>query len=406
MKKSLPYIIAGVIVLLLVVILALGNRPGKSFNERISLRKEEKIPYGAYVARDLIPSLFPDADISINKKEPDEWSNAYEETSNEAVISVSREFHADEDELFDMLRFVKSGNYVFIASQKFSEDAQEFFRISTSPLAEYLEAEDSLQVRLERPPFATDSLFAYPGKKFTNWIYGVDTLRTTILGRDALGRPDFIRMDAGAGSIFIHLSPLVFSNYFILHKNNVRYYEQAMSVIPNGVDKIVWNEYYLSKRADRRNNNNEEREPSFLRVLMKEPAFAWALWIAIFTILLYALMEMRRKQRFIPAYTRPQNDSLDFIKTIGRLYYDRKDHHNLAKKMSTYFLEHVRANYKLPTHTLHEKFVQALHYKSGYDLEKTTSIVEFIRQLDFTSSISEEQLFSFHKQLENFYQTT
>jgi len=406
MKRSLPYIIAGAIVVVLVVLLALSHRPGRAFNERISLRKEDKIPYGAFLAKELIPSLFPGADVTFSKKEPDEWSNAFDGSSKQAVISVSSELNADEDELFDMLRFAKEGNYVFLATQDLSEEAQQFFHISTSALAQYLEGEDSLKLRLENPPFATDSLFEYPGKKFSNWVYGIDTLRTTVLGRDAGGRPDFIRMDAGSGSIFIHLSPLAFSNYFILHKNNIRYYEQVLSAIPKEVNTVVWNEYYLSKRPSKKNNSNEGRQPSFLRVLMKEPAFAWALWIAIITILLYSLMEMRRKQRFIPAHTRPQNDSLDFIKTIGRLYYDRKDHHNLAKKMSTYFLEHVRSNYKLPTHTLDEQFVQSLHYKSGYDLEKTASIVAFIRQLDSRSHISEGQLSSFHKQLENFYQTT
>jgi hypothetical protein len=191
-----------------------------------------------------------------------------------------------------------------------------------------------------------------------------------------------------------------------MQAKDIRYFEQVLSVIPKEVNKISWNEYYLSKPGNSRNTNNQQKQPSFLRVLMQEPAFAWALWVAVFTILLYALMEMRRKQRFIPAYAKPQNDSLDFIKTIGRLYYDRKDHHNLARKMSVYFLEHVRASYKLATHTLDDKFVQSLHYKSGYSLEKIASIVQFINHLENTSTVTEAQLASYHKQLENFYQTT
>jgi hypothetical protein len=405
MKKWLPYIIAGTVVMVLVILLAGNTSRNKRFDDRVTLRKEEKIPYGTFVAKQLIPSLFANAEVIVNRYEPDDWASHYD-VSNEAVVSISTEFNADEDELFDMLRFAKNGNYVFISSQSISDDAQRFFHLSTSELASLIEGnEASLGLRLEQPPFASDSLYQYPGKKFSGWIYGVDSVRTTVLGRDDSGRPQFVRMDAGKGSIFIHLSPLAFSNYFILHKNNIRYFEQALSVIPKEVNKISWNEYYSSKPADPR-NNNQQKQPSFLRVLMKEPAFAWALWTAIFTILLYALMEMRRKQRFIPAYAKPQNDSLDFIKTIGRLYYDRKDHHNLARKMSAYFLEHVRANYKLATHTLDDKFVQSLHHKSGHSVEKITSIVQFINHLENTSTVTEGQLASYHKQLENFYQTT
>ena len=73
--------------------------------------------------------------------------------------------------------------------------------------------------------------------------------------------------------------------------------------------------------------------------------------------------------------------------------------------MAAYFLEHVRSNYKLPTHTLDEKLIQALHYKSGFGLTELTTIVEFVRYLDTTSSINEEQLSLFYQQLETFYGT-
>ena len=73
-----------------------------------------------------------------------------------------------------------------------------------------------------------------------------------------------------------------------------------------------------------------------------------ALLTAIFALLLYVVLEMRRKQRTIPVMTKPKNDSLEFVKTIGRLYHDKGDHKNLCRKMSAYFLEHVRNRYKLP----------------------------------------------------------
>ena len=108
----------------------------------------------------------------------------------------------------------------------------------------------------------------------------------------------------------------------------------------------------------------------------------------------------------IPVYKKPKNDSLDFVKTLGRLYHDRRDHQNLAKKMSVYFLEHVRSSFKLPTHTLDDNFVKALHFKSGYPEEDLGRIFSFINYLNENGAVNELQLSEFHRQLEKFYQTT
>ncbi len=122
------------------------------------------------------------------------------------------------------------------------------------------------------------------------------------------------------------------------------------------------------------------------------------------TLFLFVLLEMRRKQRFIPVVEKPMNDSLDFVQTIGRLYYDKKDHRGLAKKMSVYFLDHIRNRYKLSADMLDEGFINALHAKTGYDLNKIKNIVNYILRIESNGSVKEQELADFHKQLESFYQ--
>jgi hypothetical protein len=91
------------------------------------------------------------------------------------------------------------------------------------------------------------------------------------------------------------------------------------------------------------------------------------------------------------------------VKTIGRLYYDKGDHKNLCRKMGSYFLEHVRMKYKLPTGTLDEEFLKNLQYKSGVEESEIRSIVSFIKHLNEPVAINNKQLSDFHKQLESFY---
>jgi hypothetical protein len=244
-------------------------------------------------------------------------------------------------------------------------------------------------------------LFYYPGKKFESVFYSLDSAHTAILGRNNIERADFIEFKTGNGAIFIHTSPLAFSNYFILHKNNYKYFEKALSVIPDKTEKILWNEYYLHKPLSNGDNN-----PSWLRVLMRYPSFKWALIFSFILLGLYFILGIRRSQRMIPVWEKPANESLDFVKTLGRLYYDRHDHLDLARKMSVYFLDHVRTIYKIPTNILDTEFIELLQYKSGYSLKELNNIVSFINDLKSKQFISEEQLSQFYKQLESFYQNT
>lgn len=405
MKKYRVYIIAALVVLVLtVLIISNSKKQPRKLDERISLRQADKIPYGTSAAKNLLPILFPGAKVYFDKAYPAYWDSIYFEEPNQAVILVADRFNADADELSQLFSFVEEGNYVFIIAKSFSYDAIDAFGISyyENSLDQFMNpSEDSLRIKLEQPFFADNNLYVYPGRKYESSFYTVDTMRTKVLGRTDDDRPNFIQMNAGKGSVFIHVAPLAFSNYFVLHKNNVKYYQQALSVIPSQVDKVLWNEFYLVKPK-----NNNEKDPNWLQVLMRYKAFKWALLTGIFTVLLFVLLGMRRRQRMIPVLEKPKNDSLDFVKTMGRLYYEQKDHKNLAQKMSAYFLEHVRGHYKLPTQTLDETFIKNLHYKSGYPEEELTSLVNFINNVDLLPAVSEQQLANFHKQVELFYQNT
>ena len=60
MKKILPYVLGGLLFLLLaVVIMASRGKTVRRIDERITLRQRDTIPYGTSAAKKLLPSLFP-----------------------------------------------------------------------------------------------------------------------------------------------------------------------------------------------------------------------------------------------------------------------------------------------------------------------------------------------------------
>ncbi len=407
MKRYIPHILIGVVALGMLSLL-LGNTVGKKrqFNDRVTFLKRDKIPYGTYVAFESLKQLFPEAKVSSSKEEPGYWEGLSNYDPDQALIVVSPYFNADEDEMKRLIRFVENGNDVFISTMNISYAATQILKCDANSAEglmyyfEQTEGADLIGLSLAKPPFPSSPVYSYPGKRFDFYFYKIDSATATVLGHNKDEKPNLIHLKAGEGNLFIHMAPMAFTNYFLLHKKNISYYENMMSLISPNVTRVVWDEYFNTKRQGQRQKAN------WIDGFLKHPSLKWALITAILALLVYVLMEMRRKQRIIPVMTKPKNDSLDFVKTIGRLYHDKADHKNLCKKMSAYFLEHIRSRYKLATSVLDETFEKNLQAKTGADKEKIENIVSFIRQIEETETISDKQLAWFHKQLENFYKQT
>lgn len=416
MKSKLPYIILGLVAVGILMLVATGNyKKNRHFDGRITLRKSDKIPYGSYVAYQNLKSIFPGATIYTDRHEPGYWDSLSNYEKKQAVIILAGRFAADEFEMKQLIKFAEKGNDVFVIAMEISATAERMLGCDARNyyLASFFESgenpgKDTLTLQLKDVDNQRITQYRYPGRSFNGYFNEVDTVTTHVLGTDAVGRANFIHLQAGDGNFYINMAPVAFSNYFLLHGQNIGYYEKALSYIRPDVQKIVWDEYYLNKKSGGQDN---EKKKGWFTVLMnlkneegKKP-FRAAFWLAILLLLLYVLMEMRRKQRYIPVVAKPRNDSMDFVKTIGRLYYDKGDHRNLCLKMSSYFLEYVRNKYKLPTSKLDEEFIMNLRHKSGVEEPVVRSIISFIKYAEDTPAISQPEVNEFHELLEIFYKT-
>ena len=127
MKKAIPYLLGSLLLLLLLALLAGGNK--KNFDHRITLNKNDKIPYGSYVAYRGLSHIFPKAEITINKKAPGYWDETVldYDTGRQAIIIICKDFNASDEELTELFHFVGRGNDVLISAYDLSNDAQHFF---------------------------------------------------------------------------------------------------------------------------------------------------------------------------------------------------------------------------------------------------------------------------------------
>jgi hypothetical protein len=391
------------------VVLTGCRPPGYKLNKLVTLWRKDKIPYGTYYAYENLKFIFPDSRISINEESPASFAfdssseQSYKDIVSEtphkkAYIIVAPSVMPDQSEWNAIMDFVGRGNHVFISSMYFSDSLLSSVKIK---LNSGIFFNDSLRVSVNNP-VTNDSLsFQYPGDGTNSYAISIDSQYTTVLGRDQAGHPNFVRFTyKGGGSLYLHFVPLALSNFFLLHKDNHAYYENVFSYLPASVREVKWDDYF---------RYHKRRDFSTLQYILSyrdsngNAPLAWGFWLLLTVLLLIYLFDSKRRQRIVPEITPLRNSSLDFVKTIGRLYYQRKDNYNLALKIVAHFLDHVRVKYNLQTTVLDNEFTDKLSYKSGVPKKQLEDIVESVRDIQLGGIISDEYLLAFNNKMEEFY---
>jgi len=366
-------------------------------SERVTLWRKDKLPYGTYVAYESLPYLFPNAEISVNRKD---IASLSQKDGKKALIFIGHYAVADPSDVNALLNFVGEGNHVFISSLYFTDTLLRALNIR---LGREFAGPDKDSLRLSvYQPVTNDSLsYAYPGFALDSWVDSLDSKYATILGRDERGRPDLIKFRyKGGGTLFLHFAPMAFTNYFLLHKNNKAYYDNVFSYIPDNVNEVIWDESF---------RYNRQKSFSTLNYILNsknpagQPSLPWALWLLLLLFLLIYFFESKRRQRIVPVIAPVRNTSLDFVTTIGRLYYQRRDNQNLAAKMVTHFQDYIRTKYNIPVQLSDPAFVGRLSYRTSIDKDFLQTLVNDLLHVQKGGSTSDGALLIINQKLDEFY---
>jgi hypothetical protein len=177
----------------------------------------------------------------------------------------------------------------------------------------------------------------------------------------------------------------------MLYQRNADYISKTFSYLP--VQNTYWDEYY----------KGYHREPQTpLRFIIAQPALKWALYLILGSLILFMIFEAKRKQRIIPVVKPLSNTTLEFTETVGRLYFQHKDHKNIAEKKITYFLDYLRNRFYVRTDELNEELYSKLANKTGISQEEIVTLFQQITFVRSRKSISEQELMSLNLQIEDF----
>lgn len=149
---------------------------------------------------------------------------------------------------------------------------------------------------------------------------------------DSVSYSTAVAIPVGKGEVILAMTPLAFTNYGIL-EGNIHDYVFRLLTQMKGLP-MVRTEAYTPATA--------QAEQSPLRYFLSQPPLRWAVILSFLTILVFMVFTAKRRQRVIPVVEEPKNRSLEFVKLIGTLYYQKGDYRDLVMKQYAYLTETIR----------------------------------------------------------------
>ncbi len=350
-----------------------------------------KMPYGTYVLYQELSNLFPESKIQKINKPP--YLFLEDSTTNGAYLFIDKDINFGKTEFDKLLKFVKRGNQVLIATHGINIDT---LNLKTKLLRSTSFVEKPY-FRLVNKKLSQNEY--YFDRKFNDFVFKkLDTAATIILGKSGLlnknnvrqvSGVNFIKYNYGKGYFLFSTYPEAFINYSILKSPNQKYAAAVLSYL-NNPKNIYWDAYYKTGKT---------QISSPLTYVLTNKNLKWAYYLVLLGSLLFVLFNGKRVQRVIPIKKPLVNQSLAFAQTIANMYFKKDSHKTIATYKIRFTLAQIRQKYHIETDLYKAKFKQELALKTGNDIQDIEKSLNYIKQIEATPIVTKTMLLLLNKHL-------
>ncbi|RNA60628.1 hypothetical protein D1631_01120 [Chryseobacterium nematophagum] len=366
------YAVIFMVVMIILALLEVNKKESTDWRKNFDVN--EKSPFGLFVFNNEVQSLF-DHHVKKIENTPYDYYNQHQKGAHNILVIES---DIDKESWKKILKEVTKGSDMMLIMSQIPKEISDSIGYYDSQLS----FEEENVLKLTDRKFQNDfiKLDKFPsGRGFTFIKPNVQVLGKTV-ERNNTDQVNFIKIQFGKGIIYVHSEPLFLTNYYLLKRGNAKYAQDIFSYLQNR--ETLW---FVE--------NNTQESTFFMRFILSKPALKYAWWIFLGGLILFIFFNAKRKQRVVPLLDPLKNTSVDFVKSIGNLYLQEGDFHDMMNKKSQYFLNKVRLDLLIDTQNLNEDFAKKLHLKTGKTMEMINEAVVLIKKAqDPYASVMKEDL--------------
>lgn len=406
MKGKTPLLVVGALFVLLVFVIAMQPRP---IDWTRTYSHSSDLPFGAEILATLMPEWLADGgdpvEMRLVNDPPFEvLGDSLLENSTYFFMNDYLEFDPDEAER--LYAFAERGNTVLMATEDLGGLLADTLGLPRDT-SEYKDTDYGMYFEWASDWDSPDSLLHLTAPAL-NWeegyetaynagIWAIDNLhpeQTTILGTTSGGKTNLIRVAAGEGQFIISSEPLSFTNAALTGSGDgAEYLAGVLAYVPSQL--VLWDLYY--RPFPRRSHTP-------LGPALRSPALSWGLLLMVLGSLLFIIFRGRRWQRPVPVVAAPVNASVEFVRTVGRLYFQHGDGRGLVKRKLRFFFDRLRTRLALTDLDLSEETERRVTGRSGVPEDQVAALFGRFRRLLRQRELTPEELLDLDCALDRFYE--
>lgn len=344
-------------VLALALILFFFFNEEDRYNWRPTYSNQNEQPYDISLFKKTLEASYGEDNFSVVKNL--NTDTAFGEAENALFIYIHPEPRLDSVELAQLDTFTARGNRVLISSsspanllrERFSDclpnDSAsrrytDYFRAKTAYLSlKKFRNDTALPLRY----MVRDEKLRFPWPYFD--LQECESAEAITLGTfKAIDRNfvNFIRINNGDGAYYLHATPLLFTNYHFQRKADFEHTQKLLSMIPK-VDILYYEPDYFTPATAA--NNQPPISESPLRFILANPPLKWAWYLIIALTVIYVFNTVRRRQKAIPVFSLPQNETANYLDVVSRMYQKEGRHKHIIGIQEKLLKRHLQNKYRI-----------------------------------------------------------
>ncbi len=352
---------------------------------RKTYQTDKKSPFGLFIFNQEIDKLLNNQ-LTRVESSPYNYYQSEKKYAPHNILFIAK--NIDPESWKKVLNMVEEGSDVLVIT----DEHLDFILDSTKIEFRNINSEDINILKLSDQQFKNDSLIIdkFPNRSGFRYIDSADQMLGSAYTVGLAGA-NFIKINKGKGHIYYHTEPLFLTNYYLLKPNSDKYLQDVFSYLPER--KTIW--FSTGKSLQKSGG-------SPLSFILANPSLKYAWYLLLAGLIIFIFFQAKRKQRIIPIVKPLENKSVEFVKSIGNLYLQEGDFHDMMAKKAQYFLHKVRLEFYLDTKTLDTDFAKKLQLKTGKPLDKIEEAITLLKNAQHPyASVQKDDLIKMNKILDD-----
>ena len=335
------------VVVFLALVFVMEYQMPRRFTWNPSFSHIDKQPFGCYVFDSVLSASLSDG-YEVTKKTLYQLRGEHRRMG--VLVVAEYLYNMNETDVDNLLAMAAEGSKILLVSGGMPSCLSDTLHFDTDGYYHELTLREYAMrgLTLDTVTWIADAVYdrkeyyLYPQLSSFEILLDTDSVKGRILAmntshqheeeNDSVSYSTAVAIPVGKGEVILAMTPLAFTNYGIL-EGNIHDYVFRLLTQMKGLP-MVRTEAYTPATA--------QAEQSPLRYFLSQPPLRWAVILSFLTILVFMVFTAKRRQRVIPVVEEPKNRSLEFVKLIGTLYYQKGDYRDLVMKQYAYLTETIR----------------------------------------------------------------